>query len=99
MKHTPGPWFNVSVDHEWTEICDAPAYRNRAIIAVVRPAGNDSVSRGIFTTRNANACIIAAAPELLGALEYIAKRIAAGDSLGDSLVIADCAIAKAKGGR
>ena len=102
--HTPGPW---TVDHErigpWGEpvalLCDSHAPESGTVVEwprfgeVVDDAENE-----------ANARLLASAPDLLEALEAIAKTFAEcvpGDDCNcydDSQLIAEQAIAKAKGG-
>ena len=83
-KHTPGPWT-----------------RNRAIntvdmgrYSVICPFGADSKKH--VSEIEANMRIIAAAPDLLAALESMIAKIDA-DKLPISCSIARAAIAKAKG--
>ena len=43
-----------------------------------------------------DAHLISAAPDMYEALKYVAKRLASGDSVGDSLKVVDYALAKAE---
>lgn len=89
-KHTPGPW-EVRV----TNGRDAPAFHVAA--PVLRAGGReDSIMRGDFCRSEADAALIAAAPELLAALR-LAQDILAGHAphtVGDEHQIA-AALAKA----
>jgi len=79
--HTPGPWLSMTVTRGLHRVTDG---KGKAIADIV--ASNPA--------RDANARLIAAAPELLAALEFIAKR--ESDSITG--VFARAVIAKAIGG-
>lgn len=92
-QHTPGPWTTDEDDH------DAPyqdikikAGNHRTVCTVWI---DDAPVRDFNAEQQANARLIAAAPELLEALQVIA----AGNTDTDVMVdIARAAIAKAEGG-
>lgn len=75
-KHTPGPWLAIRPHQEndgsamW-ELDDdeEPA----AVYAIVAPASGEAVamSHDLFEFREADACLIAAAPDLLEALDEL----------------------------
>lgn len=92
-KHTPGPWRMYEgnrggfVFYGIAEVADMkPAY--------VRQESDDA------TTMRANAQLIAAAPELLGALSGMVEVFGDEFGMGDSETVdrARAAIAKAEGG-
>lgn len=93
-KHTPGPWKYdfQSVDREWA--------------IVTNPYGLIVANVNADSRQTANARLIAAAPDLLEALEQIMPSIEDNDSItasqirhvyADALNAARAAIAKAKG--
>lgn len=71
MNYTKGPWHVSPTHHNWAEITDAPGTQTRRILATVLPAGNDGDSKQDYSTRNANAFLISAAPELYEALKVM----------------------------
>lgn len=85
-KHTPGPW---NIDNHPDQIWITDSDNNSAICKVMH----------MRSEAEANARLIAAAPDLLEALDQIQRRIAAGDldewSLQSLERIAADAIAKA----
>ena len=82
-KHTPGPWC-----YQLGAIVDNEGY----LIADVRSRWDDGQDGEDY--HFANARLIASAPELLQALEYIAT---GGENWKDCARVARAAIAKAKG--
>lgn len=89
--HTPGPWHrNIK-----------PASRYPTIFAG-RNTHVCSVSRADDATMEANLLLIAAAPDMLAALETTENNLMAclrlGDALAGTLATIRAAIAKAKGG-
>lgn len=95
-KHTPGPW---SSDHEYEETWDTQTniyvgVKNILIAQVCETDGN--ISNEEF---EANARLIAAAPDLLEALKRIEFMCAAPPDFSDATMqeIARAAIAKATG--
>jgi hypothetical protein len=101
-KHTPGPWKFSEADNNSTEFyiqfdhSRAENYKHIAssagAIAKLPPSK--------FHNQQANAQLIAAAPDLLEALEFVAKNCAADltHSEADKIIsIARKAIARAKG--
>lgn len=84
-KHTPGPWHIARFDATTVEIRS-----ERGLI--VAEVGNTS------TEDDANARLIAAAPELLSALQRIADRnltYLSGKVMGDQISYEDVAAARA----
>lgn len=96
-KHTPGPW-RVEIEDGIPVIWAHPNSYDIAIVAVdwepVRHQGPEDIDNG---TKAANARLIAAAPDLLAALEMLLNETNAGtwDCLPADK--ARAAIAKAKG--
>lgn len=91
-KYTPGPWKRSErADGNWWHI----GARNQAIAAVhaASPKRNEPYA-GMF---EANANLIAAAPELLEMLEAIYE-MDTGYGLGPTTTEIEALIAKAKGG-
>ena len=81
-KHTPGPWHIVYDDINHVRVLSEANYN----VAFVYPQGGDPQAK-------ANMTLIAAAPDLLAALESLLE-----DSFGeesDGITIARAAIAKA----
>ncbi len=74
-KHTPGPWVFSSNLREGGIARIMPSYRQRFCIATI-PTGNDT------DAKEADARLIAAAPELLGALKSARQTL---DSLRNAL--------------
>lgn len=90
-KHTPGPWSTIKYIRT-TLVCDA----NGNWIAAIKPVRKF----GIAGDDAANARLIAAAPELLAALDAFTQwndRDQGEGKLEDALNKARAAIAKAKG--
>lgn len=98
QKHTPGPWIATHIIGSWwIEEDDPTAFCRRRIAIVDDGSGIDSPA--------ANARLIAAAPEMLAALEAAREFIADGMAMGfvgmpedeDVLEVIEKAIRKAKG--
>lgn len=102
-KHTPGPWV---VDEKWPNT-RFPSYmpisgaigqpqEHRALANVVTAIGGERYEEG-----EANARLIAAAPDLLKALERLVLMVSilppAMDEPGSAIAISRAAIAKARG--
>lgn len=92
-KHTPGPWvyrhsFDSSARRDIWTATDATGHRE--LVATIPDADGDHI--------NANARLIAAAPELLAALQDVADYWAGGDIPADIYAGMRAAIAKATGG-
>ena len=86
MKHTPGPWTKVFPSNHW----HIARTDGRVEIAKVAAYKQREVS-------TANARLITAAPELLSALERLAKRHLEANTDYKAIDEALRAIAKAKG--
>lgn len=86
-KHTPGPWHVV--EGKLTKSALEVHANSRAICELWR--------RGNAKTELANARLIAAAPEMLEALQMIANELPCLDNLMSDKEIARAAIAKATG--
>lgn len=90
-KYTPGPWKRSErADGNWWHI----GARNQAIAAV--HAASKKRNEPYASMFEANANLIAAAPELLSALEFVLS--AHGEQLDTAFAHAQEAITKAKGG-
>lgn len=90
--HTPGTWLAVG---DWVELVDD----TRADICSVNPCdfGQSSYGRNDDEMR-ANARLIAAAPDLLEALQLVRDYVATMKGMGHQYQVEiDAAIAKAKG--
>lgn len=96
MSHTPGPWATAIVDHgelKQVETIHAPAVQyGRTMFKIVQPGGIWGRS---LAECDANARLIAAAPDLLAELEIIHAN--AAESPEWIRRHAAAAIAKAKG--
>lgn len=84
-KHTLGPWGKISEEYRGWRGIDYPDERG-VLIAVVQSEDSDELL--------ANARLIAAAPELLAALEHVLDRATMPGFLRDKV---KAAIAKATG--
>ena len=85
-KHTPGPWTAHDDDGTGTLPCVLSDKTNAG--------GNFYVAQcNVFE----DARLIAAAPELLSTLEWIAQEIKWGHDMTASLAVAEQAIAKVRG--
>lgn len=100
MKHTKGKWLVgnlVMNDGAIAITCDKGDGENKAHIAYVSPHSEFKRGQGWqlqCAERDANARLIAAAPELLHALEQF---MGGARSMGWDTTQAEAAIAKAKG--
>lgn len=94
-SHIPGPWEARRVRRNWTAICPVG-------YATVIAEQYDSNDKALSPRDWANACLLAAAPELLEALNHINQiasfRPYADDSVARIKYVARAAIAKATGG-
>ena len=92
-QHTPGPWH----------ICEVSAGLNRSPLIrdaqgmALAEAFRPNNSQASHINRDANARLIAAAPELLAALQAALPFWARTESFGPELALARAAIAKATG--
>ena len=103
-KHTPGPWTTPGTDGNERVISAQVKGRFRTIAHVYAPYADKVES---VDERDANASLIAAAPDLLDALKclvdnWIEMYLAEGDTLEDAnrhdcIINASAAIAKAEG--
>ena len=86
-KHTPGPWVAVARTNAHIEIeaPGQPSYSAKKVATVS------------LTNHEANARLIATAPELLEALAALVLNIDAGGASLDAMRTARAAIAKAEG--
>jgi len=82
-KHTPGPW-HITADYNYQHITDETATRTLATL--------DRVDE----QDDANAALIAAAPELLAALVAVVEAFDTPHYLYDACLKARAAIAKAQ---
>jgi hypothetical protein len=95
MSHTPGPW---GLDDDTMEIFSNTTGHSTGWIAKV--LGNDDNGRPLKSDEmTANACLIAAAPELLAALKALVDAQVCRDGGKDCAICEDAyaAIAKAEG--
>lgn len=89
-KHTPGPWVAEIIENHSNEI-----WAGRINVASIREQG---VNSGHPNEYEPNARLIAAAPELLEALEYLVYRLTEHSACSEGDVQkAQLAIAKARG--
>ena len=92
-KFTPGPWFITGNMTRYIE-----ARIGGGLIQEVAACGPTEADNGYGEQQMANARLIAAAPELLEALEYMLETNESGDNAGDQArAQARAAIAKARG--
>lgn len=111
-KHTPGPWVGIvdgvfvtdnpwSIDHcdDHDHTCAAIGDANGNVVAlVVSDDDRPGKDRWDDTELDANGHLIAAAPEMLAALDKILETVP-GDSLDEWWVVAVAAVTKARGGQ
>ena len=109
-KHTPGPWTIERVRYQWKIVGPYSLNKNgqlRRIASLGSPHGYNPDSSQVGIENAANARLIAAAPELLAALEnlcdcmdevlpYLPRPNAAADHAWNRTVQARAAIAKAE---
>jgi hypothetical protein len=88
-KHTPGPWHHPG--KEFNDVRDA----DDELVAVALHLRVGQPERSVHEAA-ANARLIAAAPDLLEALQYV--MVAHGEQLDHAFQMAQDAIAKATGG-
>lgn len=89
-KHTPGPWV-ICHDTEYNRICIDDSNGNR-FAPICQISLKDTTDEYL-----ANASLIAAAPEMLEALEYAQECIEKGIKSDDFLWQLDALIKKARG--
>ena len=93
VSHTPGPWLIVRdprPDMEWNNSIAVAAAPHLEICSMFHH------SEGWNDTDEANARLIAAAPDLLAALKFV-RRLWAKDDKCAEIDVIDSAIAKAEG--
>lgn len=101
-SHTPGPWKIHFTSNQFDTAISG--HEDVLIARVVRQDVQCDGSRSI-STEQANAALIASAPELLAALEFLLEEMPSPngdfghDSLTDAINRALSAIAKAKGAK
>ncbi|MFY2855016.1 hypothetical protein ACOTJG_13670 [Achromobacter xylosoxidans] len=96
-NHTPGPWVR---DTGSGSGCDVRAENGRKVAATWGINNGDPHRPAYRAECDANARLIAAAPELLEALEWALRAMEARNPLwaeGERFIAARAAIAKAKG--
>jgi hypothetical protein len=90
MSHTPGPWLTTESTEHWGRV-------NVTIQAAFTANDIATAWQGNTETNRANARLIAAAPELLDALELISTATDRGFGIDYAKGCARAAIAKARG--
>ena len=97
-KHTPGPWIVSCIDDTERPGIDAYDLDFSIVIWGVREEENEGIHGRTPDEERANACLIAAAPDLLEALTRLrdAEKAPRGEWI-DAIANADIVIAKAKG--
>ena len=90
-KHTPGPWVVRTIDQSLATVETQDG--EYIICAAAQLRGDDWKTE--HAERKANARLIAAAPELLEALQFVMT--ASGEQLSTAFEQAQAAIAKATG--
>lgn len=91
-KHTPGPWFITGTMTKYVE-----ARIGGGLIQEVASCGPTEADNGYGEQQAANARLIAAAPDLLEALEILVELAGTGCNIDGTIAMAKAAIAKAKG--
>jgi hypothetical protein len=96
-KHTPGPWECVEYGRGEASILSTPLRGTQQWVAHIHRIPGKDIHRMVKTTE-ADARLIAAAPDLLEALKLCAVLIHDGNRQGDAAIeAARAAIAKATG--
>lgn len=99
-NHTAGPWTARRVDNQQWEI-DAlhgdTTIKHASWLGLASVYGSDDMSRESRMVAEANALLIAAAPEMLDALKLAVDTFENGGWPSATIVIAKAAIAKAEG--
>jgi hypothetical protein len=93
-KHTPGPWLTTESTEHWGRV-------NVTVQAAFTANEIATAWQGTTDVNRANARLIAAAPELLGALKWLAACVKTPGPHMDAFAAlekAHAAIAKATGG-
>lgn len=91
-RHTPAPWF---VTDEWNPLIHSDANGGTSVAQIL--AYSDGITGTFRPQADADARLIAAAPELLAALRQISW-LEAGDQLGSGdVAVIRAAIARATG--
>ena len=92
-KHTPGPWKAINMSWEYSMIIDEDAARIAQVF--IRDEVDEETQDKFEEIKEANANLIAAAPDMYEALECACDKYCIGYE-GDSLVkCEDCIIRKA----
>jgi hypothetical protein len=102
--HTPGPWEVWGEPGiETRDLSVGPVNGGIAVADIVTTNAHGIATAESISTGHVNANLIAAAPEMLTALEAIVNCLSsighAGEVWDSELAVARAAIAKAKGGR
>ena len=97
-KHTPGPWEHIPQNGAGPMIAHSFETGNQMRPTGLRLIAHMLERKSSLEEDQANACLIAAAPDLLGALKRTLKFIRLGNhpNVGDMLDQAEAAIAKAE---
>lgn len=98
-KHTPGPWTARRVDNQEWEIDALDGDRTLAHsswIGLASVYGSDNMPREGRMVAEANASLIAAAPEMLDALKLVVDTFENGGWPSATIVVAKAVIAKAE---
>lgn len=95
-KHTPGPWYAFWNENFWQINTESDEFQNMCIGDVCESSEIFDKGHKPHDHAEANARLIAAAPDLLEALE-IARFHVSMEGTADDLEKVDAAIAKARG--
>lgn len=102
MRHTPGPWFQShrAIPNDKDGIYSTQVYDEKGETIADLAWYPVNLGNGhIGTAREANARLIAAAPDLLAASKHAAMEWRLHGQLTDSCRVLEAAIAKAEGGK
>jgi len=103
-KHTPGPWEASEPDESYHDVIRiwavGQSHEDYVPVAIcpTKPSSTQQLL-GVPNTSVSNAALIAAAPDMLEALETVAMHIESDNALWDVYPNVISVIAKAEGGK
>lgn len=96
VKHTPGPWQVChNVAYSAPCVCGPNGFGDPTIATLIAPGHFLREDETPEQRAEANAKLIAAAPDMLAALQKMSADFASGKNLSEAIQAVDAAIAKA----